>query len=77
AQAVGALAGRPLQYRVSHLVARLFFRGIYFPQMTRAAWLRLLFENRATISRLAREGAATWRAARKKQKAGVLAAPPA
>ncbi|MDQ3802897.1 MAG: B12-binding domain-containing radical SAM protein, partial [Acidobacteriota bacterium] len=66
AQAVGALAGRPLQYRVSHLVARLFFRGIYFPQMTRAAWLRLLADNRRVIYQLAKEAAAEWRKARRK-----------
>src|SRR5215203_4085045 len=35
AAAVEAMAGHELQYRISLLVARLFFRGIYFPQMTR------------------------------------------
>src|SRR5215207_1702412 len=35
AEAVEAIADRPFQYRAGHLVARLFFRGIYFPQMSR------------------------------------------
>src|SRR5215207_4650129 len=66
AEAVAALGGHDLQYRIGMLVSRLFFRGIYFPQMTRRAWLRLLYENRRTISALAREGFSTWRRARRR-----------
>jgi hypothetical protein len=33
-------------------VARMLFRGIYFPQMTGSAWLRLLAANGTTIARL-------------------------
>ena len=62
----GSPGGHDLQYRISLLVSRLFFRGIYFPQMTRGAWLRLLYENRRTISALAREGFAKWRASRRR-----------
>ena len=52
---------------VDHVfVARLFFRGIYFPQMTRRAWLRLLYENRRTITSLTREGFAKWRESRRR-----------
>jgi radical SAM superfamily enzyme YgiQ (UPF0313 family) len=69
AEAVAAISDRPFQYRVSHLVARLFFRGIYFPQMTKRAWVRLILQNRRTILPLAREGVAAWRAARKKKSA--------
>ena len=69
AAAVAALAGRGLEYRVGHLVARLFFRGIYFPQMTRWAWLRLCADNRRTIYPLVKEGVAKWRAARAKKSA--------
>jgi hypothetical protein len=77
AAAVRALSGRHVKYRVSHLVARLFFRGIYFPQMTRRAWLRLLYDNRHTILSLAREGASTWRASRKGHAAELAEARPA
>ncbi|MFL6254799.1 MAG: B12-binding domain-containing radical SAM protein [Pyrinomonadaceae bacterium] len=66
AEAVAAISGHDLQYRLSMLVSRLFFRGIYFPQMTRRAWMKLLFENRKTISALAREGFSKWRASRRR-----------
>lgn len=70
AAAIEALGDRSIIYRISHLVARLFFRGIYFPQIGKRAWLKLIFQNRRTIYKLMREGAGTWRAARKR-KAGV------
>ena len=50
------------------LSARLFFRGIYFPQMGKRAWLKLLFDNRKPILSLTREGIQTWRKFRKKQR---------
>lgn len=68
-EAVRAIADAPIQTRISHLVARLFFRGIYFPQMGTRAWLKLLFDNRQCILGLAREGVATYRAARKRRPA--------
>jgi hypothetical protein len=67
AAAIAAIADRPFQYRVSHLVARLFFRGIYFPQMTRTAWLKLLADNRRVIYKLVKEAAGKWRKARRKR----------
>jgi len=47
-----------------HLAARLFFRGIYFPQLGTRAWLRLLYANRKTIFSLTREGFTLWRRSR-------------
>jgi radical SAM superfamily enzyme YgiQ (UPF0313 family) len=35
--------------RVIHLLSRLAFRGIYFPQMSRKEWVRILFQNRGAI----------------------------
>lgn len=35
--------------RVIHLLARLAFRGIYFPQMKRRDWVKVLFQNRRSI----------------------------
>lgn len=61
AEALKAIADQPLQYKISHLVARLFFRGIYFPQMNKRAWLKLIFSNRKPILGLAREGISKWR----------------
>lgn len=65
-QAINTIREAPIETRISHLVARLFFRGIYFPQMSRSAWLKLLFDNRKPIISLTREGIRTWRDARKR-----------
>ena len=52
AQAVDALDDQPLDYRVNIFLARLCFRGIYFPMMGRLAWVKLIAQNRRTIFRL-------------------------
>jgi radical SAM superfamily enzyme YgiQ (UPF0313 family) len=67
AEAINSISDRAIQYRIGHLVARLFFRGIYFPQMTRRAWVRLILENRRTILPLVREGLTQWRESRKRR----------
>lgn len=56
AQAVDSLELKPLGYRLNILVARLCFRGIYFPMMGRMAWVRMFAENRRTIFKLVKEG---------------------
>jgi hypothetical protein len=55
-KAVDSLNHKPLGYRVNILIARLCFRGIYFPQMGRFAWLKTILENRRTIFKLIRQG---------------------
>ncbi|HEY2866755.1 MAG TPA: radical SAM protein [Pyrinomonadaceae bacterium] len=65
--AIESIRDTPIDTRISHLAARLFFRGIYFPQIGTVAWLRLLFANRGAIISLAREGIGTWRRARKRR----------
>lgn len=65
--ALDAIAQTPLQYRITHLVARLFFRGIYFPQMGKRAWLKLIAQNRRPIFRLAKEALRTYRASRRQE----------
>jgi radical SAM superfamily enzyme YgiQ (UPF0313 family) len=55
AHAVDALDDQPLGYRVNILLARLCFRGIYFPMMGRFAWLKVVAQNRRTIFRLLKE----------------------
>jgi radical SAM superfamily enzyme YgiQ (UPF0313 family) len=52
AAAMEWLEGRPVADQVIHLLARMAFRGIYFPQMTKRQWLRVLFENRGPIYRV-------------------------
>jgi hypothetical protein len=45
----------------------MFFRGIYFPQMNKRAWLKLVFQNRGPMLSLSREAVGMWRASRKKK----------
>ena len=61
AHAVGSLKDQPLGYRINIFIARMCFRGIYFPQMGPLAWLKVIYQNKRTIYGLAREGFATWR----------------
>ena len=56
AQAVDSLDDQPLGYRVNILLARVCFRGIYFPMMGRLAWVKVIAQNRRTIFRLVWEG---------------------
>lgn len=67
-EAIQSIRTSPIEVRISHLVARLFFRGIYFPQMGKMAWIKLLFQNRRPIFSLTAEGLRTWRQARKQQR---------
>lgn len=60
-RAMDKIADEPAPYKISHLVARLCFRGIYFPQRGRLAWLKVLTENRAVITRVIRESFTRWR----------------
>jgi len=56
AHAVESLDDQPLGYRINILIARLCFRGIYFPQMGPWAWVKVIAENRKTIFSLVKEG---------------------
>lgn len=73
-QAINSIRSTPIDVRIGHLVARLFFRGIYFPQMSKSAWIKLLFDNRKAIMTLTGEGLQTWRRARKRQRLEARAA---
>ena len=59
-QAVDSLADQPLGYRVNILIARLCFRGIYFPMLGRFAWWKVISENRKTIFKLGKQGVQAW-----------------
>jgi radical SAM superfamily enzyme YgiQ (UPF0313 family) len=61
AKAVSMLNDKPLGYRINIFIARMCFRGIYFPQMGPLAWMKLILQNRHTITSLVKEGFATWR----------------
>ncbi|MFB3904636.1 MAG: radical SAM protein [Acidobacteriota bacterium] len=47
---------KPFGQQLTLFVSRLLFRGIYFPQMTRWSWVRLLALNIITIASLVRSG---------------------
>src|SRR5258705_13467929 len=68
AEAINSISAAPFRYRLSHLVSRLFFRGIYFPQMNKRAWLKLAFQNRRPIFSLTREAIGMWRNHRKNRE---------
>lgn len=59
-EALNGLRDDPVPYRISHLIARLFFRGIYFPQRSAWGWLKLLVQNRRSIVRLIRDSFSGW-----------------
>jgi radical SAM superfamily enzyme YgiQ (UPF0313 family) len=60
-RALDAIAHKPYTYRLTQFIARLFFRGIYFPQQGTWAWLRIVAQNRRSVWRLVREGWGAWR----------------
>src|SRR6266576_1870318 len=55
ASAVESLDDQPLGYRVNIFLARLCFRGIYFPMLGKFAWLKVIAQNRKTIFILVKE----------------------
>jgi hypothetical protein len=58
AEAIEAISDKPIGWKIYHLLMRLSFRGIYFPQMDLGSWLKVLSQNRQTIFRLTRESIA-------------------
>jgi radical SAM superfamily enzyme YgiQ (UPF0313 family) len=66
-RALEAIKDKPLKHRMMHLAMRLLFRGIYFPQMNKRAWIKLIADNRRAIYRLAKESVGEWRNARREK----------
>jgi hypothetical protein len=60
AHAVASLKDQELGYQINIFVARMCFRGIYFPQMGILAWLKLISQNRRTIGSLVKAGFTKW-----------------
>jgi radical SAM superfamily enzyme YgiQ (UPF0313 family) len=65
--ALEAIADRRIDYRLMHLISRLFFRGIYFPQLTKMDWTVLVVQNRRPVLKLAKEAVSLYRNSRKKR----------
>ncbi len=59
-RALEAIGNEPVPYKISHMVARLFFRGIYFPKKGVWQWMKLIAENRRPIFRIIRESFTQW-----------------
>jgi radical SAM superfamily enzyme YgiQ (UPF0313 family) len=74
ASALEKIRNRPFKERAVLLCTRLLFRGIYFPQMTRVQWIRLLISYRGSILRILGEGFHEFR--RKKENASSVAPTP-
>jgi radical SAM superfamily enzyme YgiQ (UPF0313 family) len=65
AQAVAGLDDENLGDRINIFLARLCFRGIYFPMLTKSSWLRVIIENRRTALRLFKQAVFRWMRPRK------------
>ena len=72
AHAVDSLDDQPLGYRINIFIARICFRGIYFPMMARFAWARVIAGNRRTIFKLVREAMFGRKARRPKGPVGEV-----
>jgi radical SAM superfamily enzyme YgiQ (UPF0313 family) len=55
ARAIELIQHKTIGHRLIHFISRLFFHGIYFPQMTKRAWIKLIVANRRTIFKLTKE----------------------
>jgi radical SAM superfamily enzyme YgiQ (UPF0313 family) len=61
AAAVDAIGDKPVGHRANIFIARLCFRGIYFPQMGKWEWTKVIAQNRRTIFKIVREAFASRR----------------
>jgi radical SAM superfamily enzyme YgiQ (UPF0313 family) len=63
ARALASIAGEPAAYKISHLAARIFFRGIYFPPQGVWGWLKVVAQNCGPILRVLRDCFTKWNGA--------------
>jgi radical SAM superfamily enzyme YgiQ (UPF0313 family) len=69
-RAIDLIGAERIDDQLIHLLMRFFFRGIYFPQMSKRAWTRLVMQNRRPIAKLVRVAVGKYREARKEKNAG-------
>jgi hypothetical protein len=67
-EAVEALRDAGLHHRTIHFIMRMFFRGIYFPQMSKRAWMKVILQNRASIYSLSKDAFKAVRESRQRKK---------
>jgi len=65
ARVIDSLSDRRLDDQIMHFVMRMFFRGIYFPQMDKRTWAKSILQNRKPIYKLVKGGISTYREVRK------------
>ena len=70
-RALQQIESRPFHERAVMLGARLAFRGIYFPQMTKRDWLGVVWENRASLLKVISDGFREHRKAQRAKSAKV------
>jgi radical SAM superfamily enzyme YgiQ (UPF0313 family) len=75
ARALDSISDEPVPYKISHLVARIFFRGIYFPPKGAWGWLKVVAQNRASIFRILRDSFSRWNGAAPARDSGRTALP--
>ena len=59
-RALDSIADEPAPYKISHFIARIFFRGIYFPPKGTFGWLKLIAQNRHAIYRIVKDSYTQW-----------------
>jgi hypothetical protein len=59
-RAIAWLKDEPVPYQISHLVARLIFRGIYFPQMSKWQWFKVIGQNCGSILHMVKAAFGYW-----------------
>ena len=59
-RALDSIADEPAPYKISHFIARIFFRGIYFPAEGDVDWLKLIAQNRRAIYRIVKDSFTQW-----------------
>jgi len=59
-RALDSIADEPAPYKISHFIARIFFRGIYFPPKGTWNWLKLIGQNRRAIYRIVKDSFTQW-----------------
>jgi radical SAM superfamily enzyme YgiQ (UPF0313 family) len=75
-KALDSISDKSIDDRLVFFLMRLFFRGIYFPQMNKRAWARSIARNRRPIFKLVREAIGKSRAAHKNGSGAAAVARP-
>ncbi len=73
---VDLLGDRGIDDQMIHFVMRLFFRGIYVPQMDKWTWAKLIAQNRRPLLKLVRSGIGKYRDSRRNQSSVPAVAQP-